>query len=119
MLYGTPSVTTPLGAESMSGDLPWNGFIESDPDKFAQAAVNLYKEKSLWQTAQKNGFTIINGFYSKKQHVPQLLEKIKKVYTNLDQHRLNNFTGSMLMQQSLAATKYMALWIEEKNKLKT
>jgi O-antigen biosynthesis protein len=119
MLFGTPSVTTPLGAESMSGDLLWNGFIESDPDKFAQAAVNLYKEKSLWQTAQKNGFTIINSFYSKKQHVPPLLEKIKQVYTNLDQHRLNNFTGSMLMQQSLAATKYMALWIEEKNRLKT
>ena len=119
MLYGTPSVTTPLGAESMSGDLLWNGFIESDPDKFAQAAVNLYREKSLWQTAQKNGFTIINSFYSKKQHVPPILEKIKQVYTNLDQHRLNNFTGSMLMQQSLAATKYMALWIEEKNRSKT
>ncbi len=31
MQCGTPTVTTSLGAEAMSGKLPWNGFIENDP----------------------------------------------------------------------------------------
>ena len=34
MLNGTPSVTTSIGAEGMCGELPWNGFIEDDFQKF-------------------------------------------------------------------------------------
>jgi hypothetical protein len=34
MLCGTPSVTTSIGAESMRGDLPWNGFIANDIETF-------------------------------------------------------------------------------------
>jgi glycosyltransferase involved in cell wall biosynthesis len=29
MQCGTPSITTSIGAESMHGDLDWNGFIDN------------------------------------------------------------------------------------------
>jgi hypothetical protein len=35
---------------------------------------------------------------------------------NLKQHRKNNFMGAMLQHHTLTSTKYMARWIEEKNK---
>ena len=45
MLYGTPSVTTSIGAEAMHDDLPWNGFICDDPEEFATRSVELYQNE--------------------------------------------------------------------------
>jgi len=116
MLYGTPSITSPIGAESMHGDLPWNGAIESNPEKFVEAAVKIYTDEITWQQTQQNGQQIINTFFSKAKHTLPFLSAISFIQTNLKAHRLNNFTGAMLMHHSLSASKYMALWIEAKNK---
>ena len=51
MQCGTPSVTTTIGAESMCGDLPWNGFITDDAQVFADKAVELYQDENLWKKA--------------------------------------------------------------------
>ena len=59
MQCGTPSVTTTIGAESMCGDLPWNGFVTDDPKVFAYKAIELYQDATLWLKAQENGFEII------------------------------------------------------------
>jgi glycosyltransferase involved in cell wall biosynthesis len=48
MQCGTPSVTTTIGAESMNGDLAWNGLIADDPKAIAKAAVDLYQDENLW-----------------------------------------------------------------------
>jgi glycosyltransferase involved in cell wall biosynthesis len=54
MEYGTPSVTTSIGAESMSGNLNWNGFICDDPNEFALKAIELYKnEKKMGRFSGK------------------------------------------------------------------
>lgn len=116
MLYGTPSVTTTIGAESMHGDLPWNGAVENDPQRFADAAVSLYNDKSLWEKAQQNGIDLIAKHFSKEEHGKKLIETILNLQTNLKEHRLKNFTGAMLMHHQVMGTKYMALWIEAKNK---
>ena len=47
MQCGTPSITTSIGAESMHGNLPWNGFIVDGVTDFANAAVCLYLDKML------------------------------------------------------------------------
>ncbi|MES2681579.1 MAG: glycosyltransferase [Bacteroidota bacterium] len=116
MLYGTPSVTTPVGAESMHGELPWNGFIANDAEALAQAAVTLYNDQSQWEQASKNGVNIINNFFAASLHSKKLVEVILTTQDNLNQHRLDNFTGAMLMHHTASASKYMALWIEAKNK---
>jgi glycosyltransferase involved in cell wall biosynthesis len=116
MQCGTPSVTTTIGAESMSGDLPWNGVIADDAQVFADKAVELYQDKTIWQKAQENGFEIIEKRYLKFLFENDFIQHILKVQTHLKPHRLQNFMGTLLQHHTLTSTKYMSRWIEEKNK---
>ena len=116
MQCGTPSVTTSIGSESMHGELPWNGFITNDITDFADRAVQLYQDKTIWSKAQQNGMAIINQRYSKGFFEIDFRTKIEILQYNLEQHRLNNFMGALLQHHTLKSTKYMSRWIEEKNK---
>ena len=116
MQCGTPSTTTTIGAESMYGDLPWNGFVTDEPKIFADKAVELYQDKTLWLKAQENGFKIIKKRYLKSLFEADFVKHILETQTHLQQHRLQNFMGTMLQHHTLSSTKYMARWIEEKNK---
>ncbi|WP_241077735.1 glycosyltransferase [Flavimarina sp. Hel_I_48] len=116
MQYGTPCVTTSIGAEGMQGDFEFNGSIENTAENFAAAAITLYTEEEKWQKAQKNGQKIVNNRFLAQHWSPILRQHIEELQNSLEAHRLNNFTGSMLRHQSLQATKFMSKWIEEKNK---
>ncbi len=116
MQFGTPSVTTTIGAESMCGDLPWNGFITDDTQVFADKAVELYQDKNCWPKAQENGFEIIEKRFLRSLFEDDFAKHILKVKSHLKQHRLHNFIGAMLQHHTLTSTKYMSRWIEEKNR---
>jgi glycosyltransferase involved in cell wall biosynthesis len=116
MQCGTPSATTSIGAEGMHGTLPWCGSIVEDPKSFAAAAVALYTNETQWKQAQVNGTKIINQLYDKEVLDKRLWDKIQYVQSNLIRHRMQNFTGAMLMHSTMASTKYMSKWIEEKNR---
>jgi glycosyltransferase involved in cell wall biosynthesis len=117
MQCGTPSVTTSIGAESMHSNLPWNGFIADDTTDFADAAVCLYQDRTIWLKAQENGLKIINQRYLGVLFEDDFNSKIEFLQSNLQQHRLNNFMGELLQHHTLRSTKYMSKWIEEKNKV--
>ena len=116
MLNGTPSITTSVGSEAMHADLPWPGITSDNPNDFAQAAVELYTDSSQWQRCVEYGDDIIHAIYDKTRLAHELIHKVDTLIDNLDQHRLANFTGSMLRHHHHKSTKYMAQWIEEKNK---
>lgn len=116
MLYGTPSITTAIGAEGMQADLAWNGEIANTAEAFAHGAIKLYQNKKNWQQAQQNGIRIINTLYDKSILKNVLLSKMGSIAQNLQQHRTRNFIGAMLIHHTLNSTKYMARWIEEKNR---
>ena len=116
MQCGTPSVTTTIGAESMCGDLPWNGFIADDAQVFSDKAVELYQDKKLWLNAQENGFEILEKRYLKSVFADGFIQHVLNVQTHIKQHRLYNFMGAILQHHTLTSTKYMSRWIEEKNK---
>ena len=116
MRMGTPSVTTTVGAEGMHGNLPWNGAVNDDWDSFAEATVELYQEQELWQTAQENGVQLLQKFYDKEVLQNRLKARLQQLTTTLETHRSQNFIGKLLQHQTLSSTKYMAKWIEEKNK---
>ena len=116
MRNGTPSVTTSIGAEGMQGILDWNGFIENSPDDFANAAVRLYTDVTIWNTAQEQGKTLVNTLFSKISLETLLVSKLDDLQMKLSNHRKQNFIGALLQQQTLSATKYMGKWIEEKNR---
>ncbi|RLD75478.1 MAG: glycosyltransferase, partial [Bacteroidetes bacterium] len=116
MLFGTPSITTNIGAEAMHDDLPWNGSITDNPLEFANKAIKLYQDKSLWIEAQQNGISIINQCYDKEKYENIFAKIIEQTSNQINQHRLKNFTGAMLQHHTLKSTKYLSKWIEEKNK---
>jgi len=115
MLCGTPTITTDFGAEGMHSDLPWSGFITSI-DNFTEKAIELYSNKDIWIEAQTNGKEIIKQLYDKNILAKKIIDSIENILKNLENHRINNFIGSMLMHHSAKSTKYLSKWIEEKNK---
>ncbi|POA46973.1 glycosyltransferase [Pseudomonas sp. MPR-ANC1] len=115
MLCGTPSVTTPIGAEGMHGDLPWPGAVTHTTTEFANQAVQLYKDKARWQAAQKAGDHLLGERYQRIVHGPALIEKLRYCQEHLTALRNNNFTGSMLRHHMHKSTQYMSQWIEVKN----
>lgn len=117
MQFGTPSVTTTIGAEAMSENDKWNGFIEDSPEKFAKKAVELYLNENLWEKAQKNGFEILDFSFSKKKLQQSFKERIDETLLDKDQNRSRNFTGAMLQHHMLNSTKYLSKYIEIKNKM--
>jgi glycosyltransferase involved in cell wall biosynthesis len=116
MQNGTPCITTTIGAEGIYGNLKSNGFIEDNPQEFATKAVQLYNNEVLWKEKQLNGFEIINTRFNKVSFEKDLIYKINETTKQLNDKRLNNFIGQMLQHHSIQSTKYMAKWIEEKNK---
>jgi glycosyltransferase involved in cell wall biosynthesis len=116
MEYGTPSVTSSIGAESMCGQLSWNGFVEDNAEQFAIAAVQLYQDEIIWKQSQQNGFEIIKQRYLKELFADEFMNTIAELEMNLKKHRQNNFLGQMLYHHTMQSTKYMSRWIEEKNK---
>jgi len=114
MQVGTPSITTSVGAEAMRGGLDWNGFIEDDVEISVKKAVELYENKTIWLLAQQNGVRIINERYSSLHFAEKFITVIEKL--DLEKHRQRNFIGQILNHHTTQSTKYMSLWIEEKNK---
>jgi len=116
MQCGTPTITTNIGAESMHGDLPWNGFVSDSPQELANEAVKLYNDEQLWRQAQQYGIEILKRRYMKEELAPNFVKKIKYLLSDFRDHRLNNFMGAMLQHHTLTSTKYLSRWITEKNK---
>jgi hypothetical protein len=112
---GTPSVTTAIGAEAMTGGLPWAGRIENTTESFADGAVQLYRDESLWQAAQQQGFAILKQHFAKADYAQLLMERVTQLTANLAQERQQNFVGTLLRHQFHRSTQYMSLWIEAKN----
>lgn len=117
MHNGTPCVMSSIAAEGMFGELEPNGYIEDSPEEFADKAVNLYKSQTLWKDFMFNGVEIINKRFNVEKLKPEFISAIESLLNNLQQHRLNNFMGTMLQHHTMQSTKFMAKWIEAKNKL--
>ena len=115
MLCGTPTVTTPIGAEAMHGGLPFAGAIASDAQTLADQAVRLYRDQTHWQQAQNAGWKILEARFAHQQHCTTLIERINHLRQHLEAHRTANFTGAMLRHHQHKSTQYMAQWIEAKN----
>jgi len=116
MQNGTPNVTTSIGAEGMIENNEWCGFLVNNATEIANAAIELYNNENTWSGAQQKGFTIINKKFNKEKYLPNFISKINYCLANLEETRRRNFLGAILNYQSMQSTKYMAKWIEEKNK---
>ena len=117
MLYGTPGVTTSIGAEGMYGDLPMPGVIADTPERFAELSVAIYSNKIKWQQNAQRGIEIIKARYNGKAIAKDFMTRLDALKINLKLHRQAHFIGQILQHHSLQASKYLSKWIEEKNKV--
>lgn len=117
MMCGTPSVTTTIGAEGINGYLPWPGAVSDNPEIFAASAVELYRDPFTWLRANEYGFKILDLRFMRERHEKRFIETIRVLMSGLGEHRKMNFMGAMLMHHTMAGTRYMSKWIEEKNKM--
>lgn len=111
---GTPSVTTSVGAEGMGDQGAWPLPVADEADAFAAAAVALYRDPQRWSRYQQDGIELYNRHFAFQPHADALIRHLQQLRRNLNQHRLNNFTGAMLRHHTLKSTQYMAQWIEAK-----
>lgn len=116
MICGTPTVTTPMGAEAMHGDLPFPGAVACDAQALADEAVRLYTDQARWEQAQRDGWQVLQARFRFKPHCKTLIDRIEQIRGGLSAHRAANFTGAMLRHHMLKSTQYMAQWIEAKNR---
>ena len=116
MEYGTPTVTTSIGAEAMQDNLPWNGFVTDEFSDFISKAIELYSNQKIWEQAVENGYDIIQQKFLFSIYKFKFLDVLKKLQTNLEAHRNSNFIGQMLQFHTMRSTEFMSRWIEEKNK---
>ena len=115
MQFGLPNVTTPMGAEGMSGNLNWNGYITQTEEEFVQKAIDLYHNDVFWKQAQLNGIAIINQRFTKTLFETEFITKVNHLNQHLKLHRIQNFLGQVFQHQTLQSTKYMSKWIALKN----
>ncbi len=116
MLYGLPNVTTSMGAEGMTWDNLWNGFV-SDFTQFAQKSIELYEVEAVWKESQKKGYQIIENKFYKSLHTESFNNVVKKLLHGLESHRTKNFLGKIFTQETLMSKRYLSKWIEEKNRI--
>jgi glycosyltransferase involved in cell wall biosynthesis len=116
MQYGTPSVTTPIGAEGLTGEMPFAGKIVASPNDIVAASVALYSSEKEWTTAQQNGYSILQKRFAKENFSEAIKKRITSLAENIQAQRNINFIGQILQHHSLQSTKYLSKWIEAKSK---
>jgi glycosyltransferase involved in cell wall biosynthesis len=116
MQAGTPCAMSSIAAEGMFGCMKPNGIVEDTLDEFVAQAVALYSSSSKWETFQKQGFYILKNRFEISLHQSNFLDIIKRLQETLPAHRSQNVIGQMLSHHQFQSTKYMARWIEAKNR---
>lgn len=116
MRCGTPSITTSIGGESMSGELPWGGAVADSAEAFVSEAVRLYQQEKIWQQKQQQGFIILHDYFYRENYSLALQVHLSQLTDNIQRERGDNFIGQMLRHHHHKSTQYMGQWIEAKNK---
>ena len=116
MFHGTPSVISEIGAEGVFGTIKPEPLKASNWDDFVDKVILLYRDEKQWKLAQEIGFEVVRTRFDKSVVFQDFIEHMSQVYDNLESHRKLNVIGAMLQRNEHQSTKYMAKWIEEKNR---
>jgi glycosyltransferase involved in cell wall biosynthesis len=113
MRFGTPSITTQVGAEGLANAEKWGGVVEDDLEAWSVAVSRLFEDQQQWEEAQQRGFENLESLTT---DVQDLTQKVQELSSNLTAHRHQNFLGEVMHHHTLMSSEYLSRWIEEKNK---
>ncbi|WP_323846215.1 glycosyltransferase family 4 protein [Microbulbifer magnicolonia] len=115
-LSGTPTVTTPIGAESMAAEESWGYPLSDAPDQFAATTAHLYQDKAAWLNARDAGTRALETGFDYRHHAAAFIERLEAIAANLEVHRNRQIWGRILRRSEHRAEEFMSRWIEAKNK---
>lgn len=116
-LTGTPTVTTPIGAEAMATEDAFGYPLSDDPERIADTLVQLYRNADNWKSVQSCGLQALENGFLRDDHAPRFIEALHHLQNNLTGIRHRNLWGRILWQSQHRATEYMSRWIEAKNRI--
>lgn len=117
MQSGTPNVSSSIGSESMIDDnANWPGFISDDVEEFVKYCESLYLQKDLWEEKQKLGWALLDESFDFDKPASAFILFLSSIFLDLEKHRQRNFLAQVFKHQCAASTKYMSMWIAQKNK---
>jgi glycosyltransferase involved in cell wall biosynthesis len=116
MQCGTPCISTAIGFEGMNQNNQMANFMAEEPESFAEKAIKLHENPTDWYAAQTAGIAAFNMLFADDIHHKTFIQRVDELRVKLQQHRTQNLTGQMLMHHRMQSTRYMAKWIEEKNR---
>ncbi|TVQ36356.1 MAG: glycosyltransferase [Wenzhouxiangella sp.] len=116
MACRTPSITTSIGAEGIMSTHAWPGAVCDDPADFINAAVRLHQDQAGWESARSLCAGLLQARFSQDAFSAAFRQRIEQLITQLKEHRAGNIVGAMLNHHQHQSTRYMARWIEAKNR---
>ncbi|MCW8090602.1 glycosyltransferase [Alteromonas sp. ASW11-130] len=114
-----PSVTSSIGAEGIAPKAKWPGAVSDNWQEFAEQAIELYLNESLWVSQQAKIESVLSPKFASAENKRRFLTQIAQLLEELDEHRATLPLQFVLWHKTLRSTQYMSQWIEEKNKSKT
>lgn len=106
-------ISSTMGSEGMNFPA---AYISDDIENFTLKAVELYTTEDSWNKATNWATNWFKQQYVNSEYELFFQKYLINAIENLEIYRNKNFLGQILKQQQFQATKYMSLWIEEKNK---
>ena len=119
--FGVPVITTPVGAEGLlpmetdAGKFP--GVIESDPDRFAEAAIRMHSDSSVWTSAYGRARELMEENFSRSKIEPALRSRIGELLQKKQAGDLPRWRSRILRHELSNSRKYFSKWIEAKERL--
>lgn len=114
-ICGIPTITTPIGAESMATAEELGYALTNNVDNYTDIVAQCYLDSDLWHQYQRNGYQIIQTHFLSSMYRSTLLTTFENTIERLTSIREQDFWQQLLWQQQFAAQKYMSRWIEVKN----
>lgn len=116
MQHGTPTCTTPTGAEGIADSFSFPGTIDNATEAFVEASVAMYTDKEKWLQAQQKGYYLLEKKFHASLFSEAFKEKILHLRKHLIAHREDHFFGQLLQHHTLHSARYLSKFIEAKNK---
>jgi glycosyltransferase involved in cell wall biosynthesis len=119
--FGVPVITTPVGAEGLLPDGVdlglFPGIIESDPERFAEAAIRMHSDSSVWTSAHGRARELMEENFSRLKIEPVLRARIKELLQRKQSGDLPRWRSRILRHELSNSRKYFSKWIEAKERL--
>ncbi|MBU6152955.1 MAG: glycosyltransferase [Bdellovibrionales bacterium] len=119
--FGVPAITTPVGAEGLlpeGSDLAmFPGGIETDPKRFAEAAVRMHSDSGVWRSAHDRAKSLMENQFARAKIEPALRARIGELLQQKRAGDLPRWRSRILRHELSQSRKYFSKWIEAKERL--